>query len=59
MVVVLSFASALLRHADVAAHLGGFVFGAVLGVFFRPQAEVREAMEQARAESLTRREASA
>jgi membrane associated rhomboid family serine protease len=49
--VILAFASALLPHADVAAHLGGFTFGAVLALFARPQPAVREAMEAARAEA--------
>ncbi len=52
VLVVLAFASALLPYADVAAHLGGFTFGAALALVARPRPEVRAAMERARAEAL-------
>ncbi len=52
VLVILAFASALLPYADVAAHLGGFTFGAGLALFARPKPEVREAMERARSEAL-------
>lgn len=54
VLAVLAFASALLPHADVAAHLGGFTFGAALALVARPQQSAREAMEKARAEALGR-----
>lgn len=49
VLAVLAFASALLPYADVAAHLGGFTFGAALAIFARPPVEIRAAMEKARA----------
>lgn len=52
VLAILAFASALLPFADVAAHLGGFTFGAALALFARPKQEVREAMAQARGEAL-------
>ena len=50
--VILAFAGVLLPYADTAAHLGGFAFGAVMGLLAAPSAEVRSAMARARQEAL-------